>query len=117
MRVVAGRQHWVLTRAQARKAGATRKALRYRLKGVGWEPMSPQVLRLLGSMPTFEQHRAARTLDNALTRKYVALEELRGVTIELLARGCTGSALMRELLGARAALGEISTRSGPQSAA
>ncbi|MGI8758199.1 MAG: DUF559 domain-containing protein [Acidimicrobiales bacterium] len=198
MRVVAGRQHWVLTRAQARKAGATRKALRYRLKGVGWEPMSPQVLRLLGSMPTFEQrcmaavldsglgavasgataariwdlpgyrsnrvhvtrprcassretrlgtvhesrhlpahhcsvhdgipvttvartvfdlagsvhpHRAARALDNALTRKYVALEELRGVTIELLARGRTGSALMRELLGAREA-GYIPPASG-----
>lgn len=198
MRMVAGGQHWVVTRAQARRAGATRKALRNRLKAMGWEPMSPQVLRLLGSMPTFEQHcmaavldsglgavasketaariwdlpgfrssrvhvtqprcassretrlgkvhesrylpahhctvhngipvttvartifdlagsvhphRAARALDNALTRKYVALEELRRVTIELLARGRTGSALIRELLESRGA-GYIPPASG-----
>lgn len=55
--------------------------------------------------------RAARALDNALTRKYVALEQLRRVTIELLARGRTGSALMRELLAVRGA-GYIPPASG-----
>lgn len=198
MRLVAGQQHWVLSRAQARQAGVTRKALHSRSHGMGWEPVSPQVLRLLGSEATFEQRcmagvldagsgaiasrgaaarlwglpgfsservhvtrprcsssrssplalvhesrylpshhcttrngiplttvsrtvfdlagcvhplRAARALDNALTRKYVALEELRRVTIELLARGRTGSALMRELLGVRGA-GYIPPASG-----
>ena len=55
--------------------------------------------------------RAARALDNALTRKYVALEALRRVTIELLARGRTGSTLMRALLAARGA-GYIPPASG-----
>ncbi len=64
IRMVAGGQHWVVTRAQARQTGATWKALRNRLRAMGWEPMSPQVLRLLGSMPTFEQQCMAAALDS-----------------------------------------------------
>lgn len=47
--------------------------------------------------------RTERALDNALTRKLVALEAVRAVTIELLEHGRTGSALMRRLLMARGA--------------
>jgi hypothetical protein len=56
-------------------------------------------------------HRAERALDNALTRGYVTLDEVRGVTIELLERGRAGSTLMRSLLAGRGA-GYIPPASG-----
>lgn len=55
--------------------------------------------------------RCERALDNALARRMVQLETVRRVTIELLARGRQGSALMRELLTVRAA-GYIPAGSG-----
>lgn len=55
--------------------------------------------------------RAERALDNALSRKLVALGAMRSVTIELLERGRTGSALMRLLLAERGA-GYIPPASG-----
>lgn len=55
--------------------------------------------------------RCERALDNALSRRLVALETLRQVTIELLEQGRTGSALMRRLLMARGA-GYIPPASG-----
>lgn len=55
--------------------------------------------------------RTERALDNALTRRLVTLETIRGVTIELLEHGRTGSGLMRQLLMARGA-GYIPPESG-----
>lgn len=55
--------------------------------------------------------RAERALDNALNHKMVGLRMLRATTIELLERGRTGSALMRQLLAARGA-GYIPPASG-----
>jgi hypothetical protein len=55
--------------------------------------------------------RTARAVDNALSYHFVALENLRRVAIELVARGRRGSTLMRELLAARGA-GYIPTESG-----
>lgn len=55
--------------------------------------------------------RTERALDNALSHKFVGLETLRRVTIELLARGRKGSALMRVLLTERGA-GYIPPASG-----
>ena len=55
--------------------------------------------------------RTERALDNALTRRLVALDVMRAVTIELLEHGRTGSALMRRLLMARGA-GYIPPASG-----
>lgn len=55
--------------------------------------------------------RVERALDNALARKLVTLEALRGVAIELLEHGRTGSALMRCLLDDRG-VGYIPPASG-----
>lgn len=55
--------------------------------------------------------RTERALDNALNARMVGLEELRAVTIELVARGRKGSALMRLLLDERGA-GYIPPASG-----
>jgi hypothetical protein len=55
--------------------------------------------------------RSERAVENALKYQFVALESLRRVTIELLARGRAGSALMRELLATRGA-GYIPPASG-----
>jgi hypothetical protein len=198
MRALAERQHGVLSRAQLRKLGASREALRSRVRSPAWQLVSPQVVRLAGSRQTFQQncmaavldaggsavashrtaaalwslpgfapdevhvsrsrtgtsrpgrlatvheprllprhHRAAldgvpvttvartvfdlcgclhplraeRAIDNALARKLVGLETMRGVAIELLEHGRTGSALMRQLLSERGA-GYIPPASG-----
>lgn len=192
MRHLAGQQHSVVSRTQVRRLGADRWSLGRRLNSGEWEAPTPEVLRLVGSRPTFcqrcmiaalhygggtvvsgvaaarlwglpgfsspeievsrhrrrathqrqgievvlhrprllpEHHctshqgipvttpartlfdlagslhpgRTERALDNALTRKLVALETMRTVTIELLEHGRTGSALMRRLLVARGA--------------
>ena len=55
--------------------------------------------------------RTERALENGLKYHLVALEDLRRVTIELLARGRAGSTLMRQLLAARRA-GYIPPASG-----
>ena len=55
--------------------------------------------------------RTERAVDNALTRDRVTLEDLRRVTVELLERGRSGSALMRMLLDDRRA-GYIPPASG-----
>ena len=55
--------------------------------------------------------RTERAVDNALRHRFADLEDLRRVTIELLARGRTGSKLMRALLEARG-VGYIPTASG-----
>jgi hypothetical protein len=55
--------------------------------------------------------RVARAIDNSLNRGLVDLEVLRVVTIEMVARGRKGSALMRKLLTARGA-GYIPPASG-----
>jgi hypothetical protein len=55
--------------------------------------------------------RAERALDNALSHKLVKLEAMRRVTIEMVARGRKGSALMRVLLTERGA-GYIPPASG-----
>ena len=200
MRHLAGQQHSVVSRTQVRRLGADRWTLSRRLHSGEWEAPTPEVLRLVGSRPTFRQRcmvaalhygdgtvvsgvtaarlwglpgfsspdievsrhrrrathqrrgievvlhrprllpehhctshqgiplttpartlfdlagslhpgRTERALDNALTRKLVALEVMRAVTIDLLEHGRTGSALMRRLLLARGA-GYIPPASG-----
>lgn len=198
LRRLARSQHGVVSRAQARRAGATPKALGRRVRGPGWEARSARVLRLVGTPDTFAQRcisgaldagsqavvsrlsaaalwglpgfspggvhvtrpimassrasrlatvhesrflpahhrtlhdgipvttvartlfdlagclhpgRSERAVENALRHRFVDLEGLRRVTIELVARGRAGSALMRELLAARGA-GYIPTASG-----
>lgn len=55
--------------------------------------------------------RVERALDNALARRLVALETMRGLAIELFEHGRTGSALVRQLLSDRGA-GYIPPASG-----
>jgi len=52
-----------VSRAQARVMGATRKALAARSASPDWERVSPRVLRLSGSVRTFEQLCMAAALD------------------------------------------------------
>lgn len=198
LRQLAGRQHALVSRGQARALGVRRDVLARRLRSGQWEPVGPRVLRLVGANATFAQRcmaavldagpgaavcrhaaahlwglpgfgagdidvsrprlgsnrpsaratlheprylpghhltvldgvpvttvgrtvfdlagcshpqRAERALDNALTRKLVALETMRGVAIELLEHGRTGSALVRRLLEERGA-GYIPPASG-----
>lgn len=190
MRALAERQHSVVSGAQVRSLGANGDAVVHRRASLEWERATPRVLRLVGSVATFEQRcmiavldagggavvshetslgliglpgfdavalhvsrqrgraarqvtaatlhqprllperhltevrgiptvcparalfdaastlhpgRVERALDNALARKLVGLDDVRRVTLELLAHGRTGSALFRTLLATRGA--------------
>lgn len=61
MRALAARQHGVVSRSQAREAGATSGILR-RCTSVEWEPAGPGVLRLVGSVQTERQRCMAAVL-------------------------------------------------------
>lgn len=63
LRELAGRQHGLVSRRQARRLGASRKALARRLRGPGWEPAGPQVLRLSGAPTTWTQRCMAAALE------------------------------------------------------
>ncbi len=63
LRAVAEEQHSVVSWRQARGLGATRAALAGRSASTDWEALTPRVLRLVGSMPTFEQRGMASALD------------------------------------------------------
>lgn len=63
MRAVVERQHGVMSRAQVRGLGASRDALHSRLRSPGWVTVSPRVLKLAGSPPTFRQRCMAAALD------------------------------------------------------
>ncbi len=55
LRELAERQHGVVSRAQARRLGADRSALRRRTASGEWDAATPEALRLVGATPTFEQ--------------------------------------------------------------
>jgi hypothetical protein len=78
------------------------------LDGVPVTTVARTLFDLAGSV---HPKRAERALDNGLSHRLVDLESLRLVTIELLARGRKGSALMRLLLTDRGA-GYIPPASG-----
>jgi hypothetical protein len=64
LRWLASRQHGVVGRAQARMiSGGTPAALKHRLKTGEWEPLSPRVMRLVGSPWSFDQRCMAAVLD------------------------------------------------------
>ena len=198
LRRLAEAQHGLVSARQLRAIGGERRAQRRRVAAGQWRWLSPQVLALVGSRPTYHQRclaavldagppcvvsglaaarlwglpgfntelvevskpgrgshrcfplsvvhhprflpahhrtvvgdvpvttvarsvfdlagcvhpqRAERALDNALSSQLVSLEVLRRVTIECLARGRKGSALMRRLLNERHA-GYIPPASG-----
>ncbi len=63
LRTLAEGQHSVVSWRQARAMGAPRKALARRSISPDWEAVSPRVLRLRGSVRTFEQRCVAAALD------------------------------------------------------
>lgn len=63
LRALAARQHGVVSRAQARRLGASRRSLARRVAGPGWEAPAPQVLRLVGTTDTFSQRCLAGAVD------------------------------------------------------
>jgi hypothetical protein len=63
LRQLAERQHSVVSRSQARSLGASRAAVARRAASIEWEDMTPRVLRLVGSVPTFDQRCMAAVLD------------------------------------------------------
>jgi hypothetical protein len=63
LRVLAKTQHQVVSRAQARRLGATREEIASKLASPDWESATPRVLRLLGSSESFEQDCMIATLD------------------------------------------------------
>jgi hypothetical protein len=63
LRDLAGRQHAVVGRKQARQAGVSWDAWRRRLASTDWESLGPRVMRLAGVPPSFRQLCMAATLD------------------------------------------------------
>jgi very-short-patch-repair endonuclease len=66
LRMLAERQHGVLSRAQARELGADRHHLRRRVESPDWEPITSRVIRLVGAERTFRQRCMAATLDSGV---------------------------------------------------
>lgn len=63
LRVLAERQHSVVSWRQARSTGGSQVAVAGRSASTDWEPVTPRVLRLRGSVATFEQRCMAAALD------------------------------------------------------
>ncbi len=63
MRALAERQHGLVARRQLLRLGASREAVQGRLRSPGWESLTSQVLRLVGSSRTFAQCCMAGVLD------------------------------------------------------
>lgn len=78
MRVLAGRQHGVVSRDQLRAEGIDRQAVEYRVRSPDWLLVTRRVLRLVGAARTPEQRAMAATLDAGGVLSHAAAAGLWG---------------------------------------
>src|SRR3981081_4213263 len=103
LRMLAERQHGLVSRTQASRLGIDRRGMRRRVASGTWVLVTTRVFRLAGVRPTFEQRCMAAVLDSGegslIARASAAtLWHLPGVRAEridvLRLRGAHGSATL-----------------------